>query len=224
MKNLMRSLFGARPQAKPAPSALPPGHDNPLTIEDGSDNAIRRQLVHVLLRDVLRRHGIPPQWIECQMLVVASRSRGPGMYVRLVLRHWDERLMHYAYALQNALLADMARFEPQAGEWLHGISWQLELADTCPYRTLPDKSFWMEPVKTASPAPVAPVAPVVAPVVQAIPPVQAVQAAPAAEENEENEARQDLERLFLIRDQEIGKQAADGQAPVDYEKTQPSPL
>ncbi len=116
--------------------------DNPLAIEDGSDNALRRQLVHVLLRDVLRRHGIPAPLVECQLLVVSSRTRGPGMYVRLVLKQWDERLVRYAFAFQKALRVDILRFEPQANEWLHGVSWQFDFGDSCPYAELPDKKFW----------------------------------------------------------------------------------
>jgi hypothetical protein len=169
MKNLISRLFGSR-SAAPARYSGRVGlevsrmtEDNPATIEDGSDNALRRQLVHVLMRDVLRRHGIPSALIECQMLVVASRRRGPGMYVRLVLRQWDERLVRYAFAFQNALMADILRFEPAAAEWLHGVSWQFEFEGTCPYAPLPDKSFWQSPAAAgasteaaASPAPTAP--------------------------------------------------------------------
>jgi hypothetical protein len=127
--------------------------ENPATIEDGSDNALRRQLVHVLLRDVLRRHGVPSALIDCQMLVVSSRSRGQGMYVRLVLRQWDERMVRYAFAFQNALMADIVRFEPKAAEWLHGISWQFEFDKSCPYAELPDKSFWLSPASPAATGP-----------------------------------------------------------------------
>jgi hypothetical protein len=148
MKKLISRLFG-KSSAKPERNSDRPGfevsrmvEENPATIEDGSDNALRRQLVHVLLRDVLRRHGVPSALVECQMLVVASRSRGAGMYVRLVLRQWDERLVRYAYAFQNALMADIVRFEPSAAEWLHGISWQFEFGSSCPYAELPEKSFW----------------------------------------------------------------------------------
>ena len=124
--------------------------ESPLTIEDGSDNALRRQLVHVLLRDVLRRHGIPASLVECQLLVVSSRNRGPGMYVRLVLKQWDERLVRYAFAFQKALRVDILRFEPQANEWLHGVSWQFEFGESCPYTELPEKSFWQTPAPLAA--------------------------------------------------------------------------
>ena len=155
MRKLISKLFGFRPKVAPVRSSQPDfavsrmTEESPVTIEDGSDNALRRQLVQVLLRDVLRRHGIAVPLVECQMLVVTSRSRGPGMYVRLVLKQWDERLVRYAFAFQNALKADILRFEPQANEWLHGVSWQFEFGDSCPYAELPDKKFWQTPASQA---------------------------------------------------------------------------
>ena len=205
--------------------------DNPATIEDGSENATRRQLVQVLLRDVLRRSGIPPEWIDCQMLLVSSRTRGHGMYVRLVLKHWDHRMMNYTVAFQRALVTDIERFEPQASQWLHGISWQLEVEDTCPYTELPEKSFWLTPPGVAIVAPLAvevgtgqmnPMAAQLS--------AQSTESADGAEKTEsapqadENDPATDLERLFAIRDRELDREAAEGGTPVGYEKTQPSPL
>ncbi len=149
----LRSLFGlkSRAQVPPPPPETKPAAEGPPTIEDGSANALRRQLVQVLLRDVMRRHGIPPGWLDCQMLVVSSRSRGEGMYVRLVMKHWDPRLLNYAVAFQKALMVDITRFEPHAADWLYGISWQLEVGDSCPYKELPDRSAWEEPTQKPDP-------------------------------------------------------------------------
>lgn len=260
MKKLIATLFGGPPRGTAAKRPSASSRDNPLTIEDGSDNATRRQLVQVLLRDALRKYGIPPRWIDCQMLLVNSRSRGPGMYVRLVVREWDERLMDYAFAFQNALMVEITRFEPQASQWLHGISWQLEVAETCPYRSMPDKSFWADPViakpagapvrpaRAAQPlfqatapsvapmsaaAAAAAAAPILASLVQAHAPQppQAEQAAPANAEAAaprtpalDGDAMKDLERLFRIRDQELGVRVEGSPAPVGYEATRPSPL
>jgi hypothetical protein len=150
----MTRLFGAKPAARKSPSgASRPSADNPATVEDDSESSMRRQLIHVLLRDSLRRHGLSPDWIDCQILVVSSRSRGAGMYVRLVVRHWDERLMRYLLAFQKSIQTDIARFEPRAAEWLHGISWQLEPENECPYGEMPDKSFWLAPAPAPVPAP-----------------------------------------------------------------------
>lgn len=149
----IKAFFGMKSHKKPVVAgARPHAEDPPPTIADGSPNALRRQLVQVLVRDILRRHGIPAHWLECQMLLVSSRSRGEGMYVRLVVKHWDPRLLTYAVAFQNALQLDITRFEPRASQWLFGISWQLEVGGTCPYPELPDRSMWTEPVKKTAAA------------------------------------------------------------------------
>jgi hypothetical protein len=213
---LIQKIFSRPPPESPAPApTLPPKaenpHDNTPSILEGSENATRSHLAHLLLRDLLRKHGIPAQWIDMKMLVVSSISRGAGLHMRLIVKQWDPRLMNYALALQNEVMTDMVRFDPHASQWLHGISWQLEMADSCPYTAMPDKSFWLEPVKQAAP---------MAPAAAVVPVAHAVATAPAAEEND---ALEDLDRLFFIRDQEIGKSAGE-HAPVGYESTQPSSL
>ena len=215
MKTFFKQIFGrasTAPKQNSRPAAGP--RDNPPTIEDGSEDATRRQLVQVLLRDVLRRSGIPPEWIECHMLLVSSRTRGQGMYVRLVLKHWDPRMMTYTVAFQRTLMRDIERFEPKASEWLHGISWQLDVNVSCPLTELPEKSFWLDATKTPL------VDPLLAAGVKQAKPSDAAH----TEEPDDDDPTKDLERLFAIRDQELDGQAADGLTPVGYENTQPAQL
>ncbi|HQR98394.1 MULTISPECIES: hypothetical protein [unclassified Polaromonas] len=190
--------------------------DSQHTIEDNSDNGTRRQLVQMLLRDCLRRHGIAADWVECQMLVVNSRSRGPGVYVRLVLRHWDARLMTYAFAFQNELLAAITQFEPQSGTWLHGISWEFKVGDSCPFPDMPDPAIWGPPARAAAPAALAAAAPAA---------VMAAAPAVPADEAEDDVMRdlKDLQNMFAARDASIEQEAAAG-APADFQPTQPSGL
>lgn len=225
MRQVFERLLGLKtrttgsPDSRLKPAARTPAaapRDSQHTIEDNSDNGIRRQLVQMLLRDCLRRHGIATDWVECQMLVVNSRSRGPGMYVRLVMRHWDARLMTYAYAFQHELLAAITQFEPQSGNWLHGISWEFKVGDSCPYPAMPDPAVWAKPLRAAATA--APVA--------ALPAAATVAAAatPAAEA-EDDVARdlKDLQNMFAARDASIEQEVAAG-AHVDFQPTQPSGL
>ena len=213
MKTFLRNLFGIASRfLATGEKPLVASRDNPATIEEGSENGTRRQLVQVLLRDVLRRSGIPADWVECQMLLVSSRTRGHGMYVRLVLKHWDHRMMNYTMAFQNALVADIERFEPKAREWLHGISWQLEVGNSCPYTELPEKSFWLQSTPAAA------MGPALAEYHEQTVGFERPKAV------DDNDPSADLERLFAIRDRELDRQAAQGLTPVGYEKTQPSPL
>lgn len=235
MRQAINKLLGLKtPQApdKSTPASATPmkseraeSQDNPNTIEDNSDNATRRQLVQMMLRDGLRKHGIPAGWVECRIMVVNSRSRGTGLYVRLVMRHWDILLLTYAHAFQQQLLDAITEFEPQASSWLHGVSWELDVGNTCPYQDMPDPSVWLEvsaPVRTAAPMPevflmpedaATPVTPVT------VPPAAAKIAAPAPEQDAE--VLQDLQRMFAIRDAHL-QQPADGAPPPDFQNTQPS--
>lgn len=190
--------------------------DGQHTIEESSDNGTRRQLVQMLLREGLRRHGIPLGWVECQMLVVQSRSRGPGMYVRLVMRHWDPRLVNYAYAFQKDLLEAITRFEPQAGIWLHGISWEFNVEDSCPYPEMPDPSVWLEPPAATAPAAAT------SPVSQAAAGAAVANAAQHADDEVLRDLK-DLQSMFATRDAVL-EEKAKAEAPPDFLPTQPSGL
>ena len=152
----IKQLFGFgshTSHARPVIKASHPPREGPATIEDGSANSLRRQLIQVLLKDSMRRHGIPMHWLDCQMLLVSSRSRGEGMYLRIIMKQWDLRMLSYALAFEKSLMVDITRFEPHASDWLYGISWQFQVGDSCPYKGLPDRHLWENhPVKAGAPA------------------------------------------------------------------------
>ncbi len=144
LKNLF-DFFGTK-GAAPSHSSLPHSRNSQHSmLHDGSETATRGQLVQVLLRDLLKKCGMPPGAVQCQIQVMNSRTRGQGIYVRLVVKQWDERLMKYAFAFQKALLTEIVQFEPKAGAWLQGIAWQLEVASSCPITDLPGPEFWQTP-------------------------------------------------------------------------------
>lgn len=187
-----RHLFGMKSHTKSAPSNSQPHSDGPPTIADGSANALRRQLIQVLLKDSVRRHGIPMHWLDCQMLLVSSRSRGEGMYLRIIMKHWDLRMLTYAVAFEKSLMTDITRFEPHASDWLYGISWQMDVGDSCPYPDLPNRHLWEKhPIKADA----------------------------------GSEVKQDLARMFAIRDADMLVRGADAAYPIgNYDKTQPQAL
>lgn len=234
MNDFFHKLFSKLPH----PTDAHKSH-SPANAQDHSAHATRYQLVQMVLRTIMRKHGIPAHWIELQELVVPGKVQGLGMHVRLVIRHWDSALMNHAQALQNQLLADVKRYEPNWKDWLYGISWQLEMNSTCPYTTLPDKSlFTTQPVAAvaavappaaapvisaapaavfAAPAPVAPSPAPPAPTAQPAPP-----APPEAPAHSKlgSEGHANLERLFSIRDNEIS-QKAEQEGQPGFEDTQP---
>ncbi|MCY7319075.1 MAG: hypothetical protein LH617_10190 [Ramlibacter sp.] len=105
-----------------------------------SRNSPRRELVQVVLRDSMRRHGIPSAWIECRILSVASRSTmSHGMHVQLIVRDGADRLLAYVPAFQNSFMDEISRFDPRVGDWLFSLSWQFRNLTAT---VMPDPGVW----------------------------------------------------------------------------------
>ena len=219
----LSTLFSNR-QTMSSHSSLPFSRNPQYSmLHDGSETANRGQLVQVLLRDLVRKSGIPQGWIQCQIQVMNSRTRGQGIYVRLVVKQWDERLMKYAFAFQKTLLTEIVQFEPRAASWLQGIAWQLEVASSCPLTELPGPDFWKTP--TIAPDPFdqfnivpMPANPLLHNTLKPVPSPINVTAEP------QDDTAQDLERLFAIRDNELANMDKDDLMSAGYESTEPSPL
>ncbi|MBG9387777.1 hypothetical protein [Caenimonas aquaedulcis] len=181
-----------------------------------TQNATRRELLRVVLRDTLTRHGIPTSWITAEMLVATSRLREPGIHWRLSIKHWDERLMTHTVALQNNMIKRVMSFDPLATNWLMGISWQFALDDESACPPMPHPGIWTaEPHRPVEVAPVALTVGGSGDVISG--PVVIGHADPAAT------AREDLEKLFAIRDADRLHNSQAG-SPHTFAPTEPSKL
>lgn len=227
MNRLLRTLFG-----RPASTSSFNHSVAPSTLQSDSEAANRHHLVLITVRDVWRRSGIPSDWIECQTLMVNSRRRGAGLYIQLVVSHWDEQLLRYACALQAEIIACVQRFDPKAAQWIHGVSWQFPPDSGCPYTTLPEKSLWRQAAVSAQGSTTDPSVPsahfpaVVAasPAADHMRPFAATVNFQSTQPISRDEIAQDLEKLFAIRDEELKHSSKDSPLQVGFEQTLPSPL
>ena len=180
----IKRLFGGakQPDSTPPPSSQLPADS--MAVEVDSQAATRRELVRMLTRDSLRFSGIPDGWIESQVLLELGRAGQTFIHLRLVVKHWDQRLLQYTVAFQRRLRSEIERFEPGAREWLLSITWQFEVDDECPFPIMPDPSIW-----GASATPSAKTAP----------------SAASAADKEEDEMQADLARLFAVRDANLAE-------------------
>jgi len=103
---------------------------------------IRRELLRVRTRNTLRLSGIPENWIDAQVLLEPAGGR-TFMHLRLVVRHWDPRLMRYAIAFQRMLMQEIERIDPQAAQWLLSIVWAFPPELEAPDLELPQPSAWL---------------------------------------------------------------------------------
>lgn len=183
----------------------------------GSPQSVRKEVARLAVREALRHNGIPAQWIRSEALTTAAPGRETGVHVRLVVQHWDARLMLHAVALQDAIEKRIATLDPEAGQWLMGLSWQFALDDAAACPALPHPGSW-----TSDPgeAPAAPAAEPLSPHGQATP------AAPEYEPTGGRAKRAELEQLLSARDAQFGSDEDGGDGfgktqPMPFEKTQP---
>lgn len=206
----------------PAPGSVPQsqlgsGHSQSAG-PAGSQSRSRRELLRVVLRDTMNRHGVPAGWLEAEVLVSTSRAGERGIHWRLVVKHWDPRLLTHALALQQALLKRLTTFDPLASNWLTGVSWQFDSLEDTPNAPLPNAASWTEAASAPAPAvletePVGGSGDVISgpPLVERAPSLAAAQ--------NSADAKSDLEHLFAVRDADFRRHADSD--PAGGDATQP---
>jgi hypothetical protein len=226
---LMDRLFGkaaAKPAAQRAgPASVQAYGGAPSTLGASSPQTVRKELVRVSVREALLHNGIPAAWIRAEPLTTSAPGREAGVHVRLVVLHWDARLMHHAVALQEYVEKRIVALDPQADEWLMGLSWQFALEDVSRCPPLPHPGSWTAAgdfrPDTAAASP--------APAVQPAPAAQGtadVISGPTRIQQSGEDKRKALERMLSERDADFHKEESDGSGfsktePMGFEKTQP---
>jgi hypothetical protein len=125
----------SRPAPHPAPPSVSP------STKPHAD--IQRELVRVVLKDTLRRHGIPSELLTCDANTVPQGPRGEELHIQLVVMQWSELLMRYARALELQLLRGLDRFEPMVDHTQKcTISWRFSPDCGSPFTVLPPPVVW----------------------------------------------------------------------------------
>jgi hypothetical protein len=182
---------------------------------EASRNAPRRELIQVVLRDTMRKHGIPSDWLDCRILSTISRSGRAGLHVNFVVRQAHEQLLGYVFAFQESFLSELARFEPRARDWLVGVGWEFDGHGT----VAAPGATGFKVGAASTPAPASGRTPLVsADQVRAFAPTDDAMSAELA--RSEDDVQNDLKALFAIRDAAIAQTAKDPDRP-DFEATRP---
>ena len=256
MSFLKRLFSNAAPAGSPA-SQPASQHSLPASSLNtkspmSQENSSRREVLRLVLRDTLNRTGIPTSWIGADLLAATSRGREPGIHVRLLLKHWDPRLMVHGIAFENAFKKRVLTLDPSADRWLIGISWQFSLADESVCPGMPHPGVW-----TSSPSEAASAAenlaahtattasdpadllggsivisgPAASPDSSAARPAAAAavrrtarHAAPEPLTDSRADAKADLERLFAIRDEDMQRHAGAAHSSQQFAATEPAGL
>lgn len=123
---LLKKLFGGDGESASKPASSHFHESESAANRSNPENAPRRELVQVVLRDTMRKHGIPSDWLECRILSVVTRRRKTGMHVQLIVKQGGERLVQYVHPFQQTFWAELGRFEAKPREWLLSLAWQFD--------------------------------------------------------------------------------------------------
>jgi hypothetical protein len=246
---LIKKMFGRGP-APGLGAESAQFHESEDSTATGSRNAPRRELVQVVLRDSMRRHGIPSAWIDCRILSVVTRRQKTGMHVQLIVRDGVDRLLTYVPAFQTSFMNEIARFDPRVDEWLLSLSWQFHNPNAEVPSTMPAPDTWSasaaaapgdalaavngaalgaKPATAASAArqglaPEPPELPAIDMPAAAVAPAAAPAAQPEPDPTTDQEVLEDLQALYAIRDAALRPQQPQATGPAgerDFESTHP---
>lgn len=169
-------------------------------------NAPRRELVQVVLRDTMRKHGIPSDWIDCRIMSTVSRSGRRGLHVNFVVRQAHDQLLPYVFAFQDSFERELTRYEPRCRDWLLSQGWEFNDVKGA---AMPDSDRWAQGSWSTS-----------TPTSTATASSARVGDAPKGDDD----VQSDLKALFAIRDAALaqaGAKPADEVVHRDFEPTQP---
>jgi hypothetical protein len=231
--SLIKKIFGNDKSKEAAPLSQPHStqfHESESTNDEAeSRNATRREMLQVILRDTMRKHGIPSDWMECRILSATTKLGRPGLHVTIIVKQAHDKLLGHLFAFQDSFNRELTRFEPRAFDWLLSVGWQFDGYVTA-QKAMPDPKSWagLAPAPSSAPAPLELPKPAedvdakaFAPTVDPIEEEEKAKAAKSAEaegpDTVSDEVEADLQALFAIRDQALGR----AESPPDFEPTRP---
>src|SRR6476659_1019751 len=110
--------------------------------ESAERETSRRELVKLVLRESMRRHAVPSDWIECRMLPVVTSKRKSGVHAQLIVKQGQASLLGYIPAFQSSLMAEVEKYDARAWDWLLSISWQFAGITSSTGGQMPGAADW----------------------------------------------------------------------------------
>lgn len=101
-----------------------------------------RELIRVVLRDTLRKNGIPTDWVGTQIASHTQAGKATAHQIQLVVLKWHEGLLRFAPLLQQQVLQAVQQFDPQSDHSGNTVVWSFAPNCGCPYTSLPAPTYW----------------------------------------------------------------------------------
>lgn len=120
-------------------STLMPGHEPSSSI---SSNDVRVELVRAVLKDTVRAHGLPTDWLRAEVHSLPGAKANGTLHIRIIMTKWSGTLLKYTMALERLILTGLDRYDPAVDHSGYTVSWQFAKDCACPFPTLPAPETW----------------------------------------------------------------------------------
>jgi hypothetical protein len=136
----MFGFFKTKTKVTPATAQVPmEASEAPPTVLRSD---IQVELIRMVLRETLRFHGIPLDWIKSEVLRVPGKDGKEITQIQLVICHWNEQLMRYGAVLEKKLQSRLAQYESGQQASRFGVVWRYHSRCNCPLIDMPDENTW----------------------------------------------------------------------------------
>jgi hypothetical protein len=132
-------------KAKKAPVAVEPSVSSQDSEPTHLRSDIQKELIRMVLRETLRFHGIPLEWIRSEVQRVPGKDGAEVTQIHLVICHWDEQLLRYSAVLEKKLQTRLAQYEPGQQPSRFEVLWRYHSRCGCPLIDMPHESSWTAP-------------------------------------------------------------------------------
>lgn len=136
----MFGFFKTKTKVAPATAQVPMGSSDVPPVVQRND--IQVELIRMVLRETLRFHGIPLDWIKSEVLRVPDKDGREITQIQLVVCHWNEQLMRYSAVFEKKLQSRLAQYEPGQQTPRFGVVWRFHSQCKCPLVDMPDENSW----------------------------------------------------------------------------------
>ena len=140
----IKKFFGGDDIAPPSQLAESDEGDATTLEQTKSRNAPHRDLVQITLRETMRRHGIPSDWIDCRTLSVLTKQHTSGMHVQFLVRKADHQILPWIHELQESFWEQILRTDSRARDWLFSVGWEFSGKSGQGLSRLPGEGAWKQ--------------------------------------------------------------------------------
>ena len=137
-------MFGLfKRKAKAAqPENLPSTKDS-MSASRQQASSTQEEMIRFAWKDTLRFHGLPADWVSCDVQRLLRKDGGSEHLIELVIRKWHDQLPRYSFALQNKLLSRLDWYEPKVDHSNWTVAWRYDKDCACPHTEMPSEEYWI---------------------------------------------------------------------------------